>query len=400
MKKFTLRTIFSTLLIITALTLGNRVLANHHHPKLSEYENEVITLLEDIIEARLDTALSKAKLLTTRYPNFNLAQLIYSDLLLAKSRGITQFAELNKGKKQSAQQILSEAQQRWQYAEQHQHAELIPSVLLKLSKKQKHVVVVDLKKSRLYLFANEHGRPKLINDYYVSGGKNGAGKRIEGDKKTPIGVYFVSRYLSPDTLSEFYGHGAFPINYPNGWDRHLGRTGHGIWLHGNPLGTFTRPPLDSDGCVTVTNYEFDKIKPLIDAGKTPFIIGESIHWQNHKQVISQQKLFSSIIENWIKDWESMDNQLYLNHYSKSFKTEKFTFDRWVTRKEKSSKKKKFIDVNLDNLSIFSYPSNENIMVVTFEQHYDSNNYSSSIEKRLYWKLEEDGVWRIFYEGSV
>jgi len=399
MKNISSRSIFSILLIITSLTMSNLAIAEPQ-AKFSAYENEVITILDDIINARLDTALSKTERLTKKHPNFNLAQLIYSDLLLAKSRGITQFAELANGKNLNAQQILSEAKQRWQYVEQVQHEERIPNVLLKLSAQQKHIVVVDLKKSRLYLFENEQGQPKLINDYYISGGKNGAGKRFEGDKKTPIGVYFVSRYLSPDTLPEFYGHGAFPINYPNGWDRHLGRTGHGIWLHGNPLGTFTRPPLDSDGCVTITNFEFDKIKPLIDVGKTPFIIGENINWQNRHKVLSHQKIFSAIIDKWVKDWESMDNQLFLSHYSQSFKTEKFTYDSWVKRRKNSNKQKTFIHVNLDNLSIFSYPSDENIMVVTFDQHYDSNNFSSNVQKRLYWKLEKDGVWRIFYEGLV
>ena len=35
-------------------------------------------------------------------------------------------------------------------------------------------------------------------------------------------------------LTDFYGTGAYPISYPNEWDKRQGRNGHGIWLHGTP----------------------------------------------------------------------------------------------------------------------------------------------------------------------
>ena len=94
--------------------------------------------------------------------------------------------------------------------------------------------MVDSRRSRLYVFANAHGRPQLIADYYVTLGKNGIEKTREGDQKTPIGVYHVTANLPRKKLTDFYGAGAFPINYPNEWDERQGRNGHGIWLHGMP----------------------------------------------------------------------------------------------------------------------------------------------------------------------
>ena len=37
------------------------------------------------------------------------------------------------------------------------------------------------------------------------------------------------------SLGMIGGDGAFPLNYPNEWDRRLNKTGSGIWLHGTPL---------------------------------------------------------------------------------------------------------------------------------------------------------------------
>ena len=80
------------------------------------------------------------------------------------------------------------------------------------------MLVVDSRRSRLYVFANASGRPKLVADYYVTLGKNGIDKAREGDQKTPVGVYHVTANLPRNKLTDFYGAGAFPINYPNEWD--------------------------------------------------------------------------------------------------------------------------------------------------------------------------------------
>src|SRR5207253_2380867 len=105
---------------------------------------------------------------------------------------------------------------------------------------QKHALVVDSRRSRLYVFANADGRPRLIADYYVTLGKNGMEKTREGDQKTPIGVYHVTANLPRQKLTDFYGAGAFPINYPNEWDKRRGRNGHGIWLQGLPSAIYAR----------------------------------------------------------------------------------------------------------------------------------------------------------------
>src|SRR5690606_35616353 len=108
-----------------------------------------------------------------------------------------------------------------------------PRGILKLSSDQRYVVWVELERGRLNLLEQQpDGSLEVRKVMPVSIGKNGIGKEVEGDKLTPVGVYRLTSFLADSTLDDFYGNGAYPMNYPNAHDRLLKRTGHGIWLHG------------------------------------------------------------------------------------------------------------------------------------------------------------------------
>jgi hypothetical protein len=55
-------------------------------------------------------------------------------------------------------------------------------------------------------------------------------------------------------------------------------------------------------------------------------------------------------------------------------------------------------VKIENLNLFYYPQNKNLIFSDFRQHYESNNYKTSSNKKLFWKKEKDGKWRILHEG--
>ncbi|MFM7113322.1 MAG: hypothetical protein ACKO26_19465, partial [Planctomycetota bacterium] len=44
---------------------------------------------------------------------------------------------------------------------------------------------------RLYLFQNSPQGLTLLADYYISVGKLGTSKAVEGDQRTPLGVYYM-----------------------------------------------------------------------------------------------------------------------------------------------------------------------------------------------------------------
>ena len=108
-----------------------------------------------------------------------------------------------------------------------------------MGRDQNYAIVVDNAARGSYLFQNDGGRPRFVDDFYISTGKRGAQSCAEGDQKTPVGVYRVTAEPAGTEVVRLYGAGAFPISYPNEWDRREGRNGHGIWLHGTPKGTLS-----------------------------------------------------------------------------------------------------------------------------------------------------------------
>lgn len=259
--------------------------------------------------------------------------------------------------------------------------------------------MVDLSKSRLYVFDTTGEKPQLVEDYFISMGRGGSGKVNEGDLKTPMGVYFVQSYIAPSQLDDKYGSGAYPINYPNAWDRLNGKTGHGIWLHGTRSGTYNRPPLASEGCVVLPNDDLLKVGSYIDLKNTPVLIGENIEWLLSEQWSTHQQLVNQIQQQWKEDWESLDVERYLAHYSARFSNGKKKFSSWASHKRRIAAHKTFVQVQLSNVSLLMHP-NEDLMVATFLQSYNSDNFSSQSWKRQYWNKEADGQWRIVFEGEI
>lgn len=355
---------------------------------------EVIRAIE---QRKTDEALKKVDALLVRYPNFRLAHLIRGDLLLARTRPLSAFGGSPDAPAEKLADLREEAVARLKAYRNRPPSNYVPRYLLQMEPDQKYAIVVDTQRSRLYIYQNDAGRPRFVADYYIAHGKLGAEKTREGDKRTPVGVYHVTANLPRQKLSDFYGSGAFPINYPNEWDRQQGRNGHGIWLHGTPSDTYSRPPRASDGCVVLTNQDLDALSAYLQVGLTPVIISNTIEWLSLDDWSSERTALNREIEAWRKDWESRDVDRYLSHYSRSFRNNEGDFALWSKQKRLVAASKAWVKVELSKLSVFRNPGKEDMIVVTFEQDYRSNNLSNVLKKRQYW-IKEGGRWKIIYEG--
>lgn len=383
------------------------VIADNHALSLgpSQYtvweENKLVSVMKQIQENRLDEALDDVRLLVEKSPTFNLAHLLYGDLLSTKVGVAAGPSAAFLTRYQSrVKDLRHEAQLRYQHHVDFLHKDKLPSSLLLLAKNQPSVVVVDLEESRLYLYGNQNGQLVLLKDYYVSTGKNGPMKVKEGDQKTPLGVYFVTSRIASNTLPDFYGYGALPINYPNEWDRRHKRTGNGIWLHGVPSKTYSRPPRASDGCIALTNIDLAELWDDVFIGRTPVIISNGVQWVDESERIKHWEEFNAHLDRWLSDWESLDIDRYARNYSRYFEVGARDYDVWIKHKKRVNSRKSHIKVKLSDLSVFSYPGESDLIITTFLQDYKSSNYSEQSKKRQYWRLEKDKVWRIVYEDDV
>jgi murein L,D-transpeptidase YafK len=366
-------------------------------------EGQLARILGEIEDNHLDAALQKTEALLRQYPNFRLANLIKGDLLLARGKPITTFGAAANAPEDRLADLRAEAIARLRaYRDKKPTADYVPRYLLQMPADQKYAIVVDTQKSRLYLYQNDvanGGRPRFVADYYITHGKLGTDKTREGDKRTPIGVYHVTSSLPAQRIGDLYGTGAYPLSYPNEWDRRQGRSGHGIWLHGTPSDTYSRPPKASDGCVVLANADLEAISKNLQVGLTPVIISNSIEWLSLDDWQAERSALKSKIEDWRSDWESRNTDRYLRHYSKRFQSGDQNFEQFAQQKRQVNAGKEWIKVSIVNPSMFRNPGKEELVVVSFEQDYRSNNLNNQMRKRQYW-IREDGTWKIIYEGSA
>jgi len=365
-------------------------------------EGMLASILNEIEANRLNNALDLTEALLRQHPNYRLANLIKGDLLLARTQPIRTFGALSDAPADKVADLRAEAIVRLKAYREKPESNFVPRYLLQMQRDQRYAIVVDTKRSRLYLYENDlenGGRPRFVADYYVTHGKLGADKLIEGDKKTPVGVYHVTANLPRQKLADLYGSGAYPINYPNEWDKQQGRKGSGIWLHGTPSDTFARPPRASDGCVVLTNQDLDAVAKNLQVGLTPVIISPSVEWLSLDDWAKERDELNKTIESWRNDWESRDTDRYLKHYSRRFKSADQNFEQFAAQKRQVNASKEWIKLKVNNLSVFRNPGKEEVIVVTFDQDYRSNNLENQMKKRQYWQ-REDGKWKIIYEGSA
>ena len=382
----------------TALADGSSEPALSFPAFSNEVEGALVRTMVSLREHGLKHALAEIDKLLARNPNFRLGHLIKGDLLMARAGQPVAFAAKFANGEVAAASVAplqDEARVRLQRYLDAPPVGFLPAPLLQLAPDQSHVLLVDTSRSRLFVYANDLSRPRYVTDFYISLGKNGVEKQREGDQKTPLGVYTV--VASKDKLPDFYGGGAYPLSYPNDWDKINGRNGHGIWLHGTPSETYSRPPWATDGCIVLTNEDFARLSKYVDVSRTPVIIGQHVEWRDPQHWERDRETVLTALGRWKSDWESLDTTRYLSNYSAHFRTEKRSYATWSARKRQVNAGKTWIKVGIEELSVFAYPGTTDLMMVTFEQQYRSNNLTTRTHKRQFWSREGD-QWRIVHES--
>ncbi len=116
------------------------------------------------------------------------------------------------------------------------------------------------------------GRLQVMTEYTAATGENSGPKIVEGDKKTPEGIYFITKKYIDKKLTVF-GTKAFHLNYPNIFDRLEKRDGHGIFIHG----TNKKLRYDStNGCISLNNNDLSQLARFLKIGTIPVIIIPSL----------------------------------------------------------------------------------------------------------------------------
>jgi murein L,D-transpeptidase YafK len=370
-------------------------------PLANTAEGRLLEVYQLVAHEQATEALKKAETLTQLYPNFQLAQLVYGDLLAARMRPIRTLGDVPESMGKTAPLLLNdlrdESSMRLKASRERPLAGAVPSQFLALSPRNKHAIAVDASKSRLYLFENRDSGLVLLADYYISVGKSGLEKQVEGDYRTPLGVYFITSNIDPKSLKDMYGTGALPINYPNILDSKRGKTGRGIWLHGSPPNQFVRAPLATDGCVVMANPDLDHIIRTVEVRTTPVVIAPQLNWVTQTSARAESKPFEEALTAWKSAKSSGDMNRVLSFYTPDFDSYGKTLTQWTPSLRGDVMKQNGRPIQLKDLSFMRWTDSADTMVVTFGEVTDGSR--SGPTKRQYW-IQKDRQWKIFFEGVI
>jgi murein L,D-transpeptidase YafK len=366
-----------------------------------ETEARLIEIYKLIGQAQTRQALAKAETLVKEHPNFQLAQLVYGDLLTMQQRPVRSFGDVPDTTAKSGAQMLSElreeSQLRMRALRERPPADAIPAQFLQLSPRSKHAIAIDTSRARLYLFENQPGGLKLIADYYISVGKLGVEKVEEGDLRTPLGVYYVTSNLDPKSLKDFYGAGALPINYPNPYDARRGKTGRGIWLHGTPPSQFSRAPKATDGCVVLANPDLQRIIKTVEVRTTPVVIATALRWVAPASITTDSRRFADVLQAWRAAKASGDVERMLSFYTTDFTINGKSIAQWSPVLKVELGRARGKDIELKDLSYLRWTDAADTMVVTFGEV--PTGARTGPVKRQYW-VRQGPHWKIFFEGVI
>jgi murein L,D-transpeptidase YafK len=222
---------------------------------------------------------------------------------------------------------------------------------------------------------------RVIARFRAISGANSGDKMVEGDRKTPEGIYFVERELPPNRLLSLHGAAAFELNYPNPYDRIRKRTGYGIWIHGVDNEARMEKRFDTKGCVALSNSQVVELRRWMGPKKMiPVIVMNDFNPAIPNSVEVAESPLTKRVHDWVEAWGSKDAEKYLAFYSPDFYARGMDYKRWSSYKRRLTRNYQKINVDIRNLRIFRH---EKYSVALFWQHYTSNRFESSGWKRLY-----------------
>jgi murein L,D-transpeptidase YafK len=162
-----------------------------------------------------------------------------------------------------------------------------PSIdeFLPWAEERSHVIVVDKKARKLVLYR----RGEAVKSYAVVLGRNAGRKAVEGDRRTPSGVYRITTKRVHSRYDRFLA-----INYPNDGDVEQYRVARGgaptravlgqssvrglggmIGIHGSDNEELNRLGVDwTFGCVSLANRDIEEIYQEVEEGTLVLIFDD------------------------------------------------------------------------------------------------------------------------------
>ena len=254
------------------------------------------------------------------------------------------------------------------------------------------LLVANKKKKTLHAYKVNGKKLESLETYDVIVGKDGD-KEKEGDLKTPLGAYDITRKFTPS--DPFYGPLAYALSYPDTLDKVQGKNGYGIWIHGSPMDGSQRDPM-SKGCIVMENDIIKAFDTKINPNSALTLVAED---EMPRTNVDELSFILAELYRWKEAWTYNNLEEYLSFYSEEFKR----FDG--KNKEEFSQMKRYVfsqsddkEIRFSNINISLYPNIEgkHLFKVSFFEDYKSKRHTFKGNKELFVELK-DGKFSIIVE---
>jgi murein L,D-transpeptidase YafK len=280
-----------------------------------------------------------------------------------------------------------------------QQVERHPSYLLQVPDSVPAIFVAETDTSTLHRFSSAGSNGFDRDERYMSVGERGVGKQQAWDRRTPLGIYFVSEQLDTGKLHDKYGPLAFPLDYPNAWDRANGRSGDGIWIHGVTPGEDRRPPFDTDGCIALPNEDLLALEKQFVPMITPVLVTRSINWVSAEQLAETRDSLNSALQDWLVSLRDGDLYRLLSIYAEDFSYRGMNRSEWEQFRVQSVEQTRVSDIIISDVLLLEDPEEPGLYLSRFHQAIIDGERSVETIKRLYWHRDAQGAFRIVAEDN-
>ncbi|MBF0232277.1 MAG: L,D-transpeptidase family protein [Desulfamplus sp.] len=224
------------------------------------------------------------------------------------------------------QTLNSQIDHRYNQTANNYAINIIPSSLVNAPREGASAIVVEKDSQTLWLYTSKKGEFVKVLEMPCSTGEVGGPKAVEGDKKTPEGIYFLKKIHEERFLTPIYGKRAFTTDYPNFLDRALGKTGSAIWIHGTNK---RLKPMDSNGCIAMNNDDVVKLNPYSILDETPVIILDRVDYVLPATNKVQRDELLDFLSRWVESLNKGSYLEYLFYYSSNYLPDVRWWAEWV-----------------------------------------------------------------------
>ncbi|MFK7858663.1 MAG: murein L,D-transpeptidase family protein [Granulosicoccus sp.] len=416
-------------LILAMVTIPASARPHQALDSIDALDLQINTTLSYLSNGNIPQAQLLARQIAWRFPDFPLGQLIHAEL-----ESVSAFQDVRISDHlpmpPDVSELLLEAQRRLAAVEtaiaierpEQDSDQPLPGNVIQIGTNLSQLVIVDLQASVLFHYETSNQQAVLLRQHYVGSGEAGFGKRVEGDLKTPLGVYTITGFRSDASLPDLYGSGALTLDYPNAMDQYLGRTGYGIWLHGVPSNQLSRTPYSSEGCVTMSNDHLTRLAHELDASSTRVILtNDATPLQSDRRQTMQDE-FRALFSQYQRAWITGDEKQLLGLYSDQDQLLELLASgnnglmRVSSVRGKSARspsqglnhdldhswyQQAFAAIEPEQLNIFIHPDMTDNTLIPSDGVIVNATFGSLDEFQIttYWSRGLDGQWRILTESS-